>query len=115
MTKIALTLSVVDGDAEDSLTLMLTKEEVKEVFGFVEDLHWQKEHRGDDKAEFPRRLADTVLGYAEWSPHSIQEWFGYNYYCEECGMLMAFDESGKCARHGGQLAEDEGVENVHDN
>ena len=113
MNKIAITISIVDGDAEDSLSLTLTKEEVKELFELLSDEHWQKEHYRHPENEFARRLADTALGYAEWSPHSIQEWFGYNYYCEDCGMLMAYDESGKCARHGGQLAEED-LENLHE-
>lgn len=112
MTKIAITLSVQDGDAEDSLTLALTKEEVVEMFREISSEHWMQEHSGKPEAEYARRLADTIIGYAEWSPHTIQEWFSYNDYCSECGLLLAYYEQDRCTRHGGQL--DEGVENVHD-
>lgn len=106
MPKIALTLSVVDGDAEDSLTLTLNKDEVKELFELISSKHWMREHTDQPEAEYARRLADTILGYANWSPNAIQEWFSYNSYCSECGVLIHSEEQEQCYRHGGQVADE---------
>mgnify|MGYP001341991356 CR=1 FL=1 len=110
MPKIALTLSIVDGDSEDCLTLTLDKEEVKELFELFSSKHWIREHTEHPEAEYARRLADTVLGYANWSPNAIQEWLGYNDYCSECGVLIHSDEQEKCYRHNDAIEDAELVD-----